>query len=189
MDLKSVREYAQAMQQRYSWATKRERTVLLTEFCTVTGYHRKAAIRRLRQPTAAAQARALQRNGSVVRHWVGYDRYASPAALQLLRRLYAALRPYVNFFHPVQRLISTQREGGKVHKRYDQPRTPYQRLRNAGTLTPDRDHALCAVYEAQNPAALLREIATCQEALLQHIDHSTQRRFGNTNSEATTTVG
>lgn len=135
------------------------------------------------------QAYVEQRNGSVVRHWVGYDRYASPAALQVLRRLYAALRPYVNFFHPVQRLTSKHREGSTVHKRYDAPRTPYQRLLSSGTLTADQERRLCADYEAQNPAALLREIAVCQELLLKHIDHSTQRRLGNTISEATTTGG
>jgi hypothetical protein len=47
---KSVQEYTEVMRVRYAAATKEQRTALLTEFCAVVGYHRKAAIRRLRRP-------------------------------------------------------------------------------------------------------------------------------------------
>ena len=60
------------------------------------------------------QAFVEQRNASVVRRWVGYDRSRSKAAFSLLHRLYAALRPYVNCFQAVQKLVHKQREGAKV---------------------------------------------------------------------------
>ena len=134
------------------------------------------------------QAFVEQRNGSVVRRWVGYDRYSSKAAYTLLRRLYAALRPYVNFFQPVQKLVHKEREGAKVHKTYDAPRTPYQRLLASGVLSPEQQASLAAQYEALNPAALRREIEACLHALLKHIDLSKQRPFGNPLSEATSAV-
>lgn len=47
MTLNSVKEYAQEMRKRYQRASKKEKSQILNEFVTVTGYHRKAAIRLL----------------------------------------------------------------------------------------------------------------------------------------------
>jgi len=47
-----------------------------------------------------------QKNWSVVRRLVGYDRYNSHAALGCLNLVYAILRHYVNFFQPTMKLIS-----------------------------------------------------------------------------------
>jgi transposase InsO family protein len=135
------------------------------------------------------QSYVEQRNGSVVRRWAGYDRYDGKPALELLKRLYAALRPFLNHFQPVQRLVEKQREGAKVHKRYDEPQTPYARLLARGTLTPEQADALRTEHATLNPAALLRTIAACQDALVRHIDHSQERRFGNTLSEANPSDG
>lgn len=43
-------EYRRLMHQRYRQASRQERTPLLTEFCRVTGYHRKYALRLLNGP-------------------------------------------------------------------------------------------------------------------------------------------
>ncbi|MEE8162537.1 MAG: transposase, partial [Anaerolineae bacterium] len=47
-----------------------------------------------------------QKNWSVVRRVVGYDRYSSRAALERLNMLYDCLRLYVNFFQPVMKLVA-----------------------------------------------------------------------------------
>ena len=52
MNPRSIQEYAEAMRARYLKATKKQKGRLLEEFCETTGYHRKAAIRLLRQPPA-----------------------------------------------------------------------------------------------------------------------------------------
>jgi transposase InsO family protein len=130
------------------------------------------------------QAFVEQRNGNVVRRWVGYDRYSSKPAFTLLHQLYAALRLFVNFFQPLQKLVHKRREGAKVHKTYDVPRTPYQRLLAWDALSPDQQARLKVQYQALNPAALRREIDGCLDALLKHIDR-TERPFGNSISEAT----
>ena len=54
-----------------------------------------------------------QKNWSVVRRLVGYDRYSSRAALEILNRVYDLLRLYVNFFQPVMKLVSKTRHGAK----------------------------------------------------------------------------
>ena len=53
----------------------------------------------------------------------------------MLRKLYRKLAEFQNFFQPVMKLKEKVREGGKVHRVYDEAKTPYQRLRQAGVLT------------------------------------------------------
>lgn len=45
----SKREYAEAIFLRYKRASRKVKTVILNEFCTICGYHRKHAIRLLRK--------------------------------------------------------------------------------------------------------------------------------------------
>jgi len=99
-----------------------------------------------------------QKNWSVVRRLVGYDRYSSHTALEALNRVYDLLRLYVNFFQPVMKLVSKTRHGAKVHKVYDTARTPYQRLLEAGVLTEARRQELAAAYHGLNPVTLLKQI-------------------------------
>jgi len=99
-----------------------------------------------------------QKNWSVVRRLVGYDRYTSRAALEALNHVYELLRLYVNFFQPVMKLASKRRQGAKVYKVYDIARTPYQRLLDSGVLTEDKRLELAAVYYGLNPVFLLDQI-------------------------------
>ena len=64
-------------------------------------------------------AHVEQKNWSVVRRLVGYDRYSSKAALEQLERIYQLVRCYVNFFQPVMQLKHKSRHGAKVYKVYD----------------------------------------------------------------------
>jgi hypothetical protein len=41
----------------------------------------------------------------------------------------------VNFFEPSMKLIDKTRTGAKVKKIYDDPKTPWQRLQDSGTLS------------------------------------------------------
>jgi hypothetical protein len=61
----SIKEYAAAVRRRYQVATKKEKGVLLAEFCETTGYHRKAAIRLLGSEPKVAEQRGGQRRYGV----------------------------------------------------------------------------------------------------------------------------
>ncbi|MDP6511142.1 MAG: hypothetical protein QGH23_08040, partial [Dehalococcoidia bacterium] len=87
-----------------------------------------------------------QNNWSVVRRLVGYDRYSSRAALERLSLVYATLRHYANFFQPTMKPVSKSRQGVRVHKVYDQARTPYQRLLESGVLTEAKKAELATIY-------------------------------------------
>ncbi len=99
-----------------------------------------------------------QKNGNVVRRFVGYERYASKASFECLGRIYDLVRLYINFFQPTMKLISKTRHGAKVYKLYDTAQTPYQRLVQAGVLTEAKKTELLAIYHGLNPVKLLKQI-------------------------------
>ncbi len=106
-----------------------------------------------------------QKNWSVIRRVIGYDRFSSRAALKALDDVYTLLRLYVNFFQPVLKLVGKSRHGARVHKVYDIAQTPYQRLRKGGVLTEDKRRELAAIYAALNPVTLLKQIRKAVEHL------------------------
>ena len=112
-----------------------------------------------------------QKNWSIVRRLIGYDRYNSRDALEALNRIYNLLRLYINFFQPVMKLVSKTRHGAKVHKVYDTAQTPYQRLLKAGILTEAKQQELAATYHYLNPVTLLKQI----NEGLEHLWNLTER--------------
>ena len=106
-----------------------------------------------------------QKNWSVVRRLVGYDRYSSTGALDHLNRLYGLLRLYVNFFQPSLKLQHKTRNGARVHKVYDRAQTPYQRLLTSGAVNGAQQEALAASYARTDPVRLLAQINQTLERL------------------------
>lgn len=111
------------------------------------------------------QAHVEQKNWSVVRRLVGYDRYEGPAAQAHLERVYELVRPYVNAFQPVMKLVGKEREGATVRKRYDTPQTPYRRALGAGVLTEVAREVWDQVVTTQGPLGLRRRLDTALERL------------------------
>jgi len=99
-----------------------------------------------------------QKNYSVVRQTVGYQRFDTAAELLVLKQLYAQLRLYTNFFQPTMKLKSKERLGSRVKKSYYAPLTPYQRVLAAEQVTSAAKKKLRQQYRLLNPAALKREI-------------------------------
>src|SRR5438046_3706831 len=64
-----------------------------------------------------------QKNGTIVRQVVGYDRLVGEQAYRQLTELYRALRLYVNCFQPSMKLLSKQRDGKKVRRVSDAAKT------------------------------------------------------------------
>lgn len=62
-------------------------------------------------------------------------------------------------------LVEKTRDGAKVTKRYDNAQTPYQRVLAAPEIPKEAKDRLRKLYLTLNPAALLRQIQTCQVAL------------------------
>lgn len=104
------------------------------------------------------QAHVEQKNWSTVRRLVGYERYSTKAAYRQLEYLYTLVRLHTNFFQPICRLVSREREGARVHKQYDQAQTPYQRLLASKALSPSQAKELALLYQGVNPIQLRSQI-------------------------------
>lgn len=111
-----------------------------------------------------------QRNWTHVRKQVGYRRMDSQAELVLLNELYEKLRLYKNFFQPTMKLIEKIREGGKIHRRYDEPRTPYQRVLESKQISAATKKRLREEYESLNVAELRRQIEVLKDRLFQLVE-------------------
>ena len=113
------------------------------------------------------QAYVEQKNWTAVRQLVGYERYEGDRACTALQALYHVVRLYLNFFQPVMVLVDKQRLGARVKKRYDVPKTPYQRVLEAPEIDAAIKVRLRQLYDTLNPAELLRQIQRRQAALWQ----------------------
>jgi hypothetical protein len=111
------------------------------------------------------QAYVEQRNGAVLRRYIGYDRYSSRPAFAALQAVLQWLRLYVNFFQPIRKLVSKDRHGARVLKRYDAAQTPYRRLVASGVLTSEQSATLTAQYQQLNPLRLRADLQARLDAL------------------------
>jgi len=104
------------------------------------------------------QAHVEQKNWSVVRHTVGYDRWETEQELAILESIHADLRLYINFFQPSLKLIAKERIGNLTIKRYDTAKTPYQRILECQDIPLQAKVRLMNLYLQLNPAELRRQI-------------------------------
>jgi len=128
-----------------------------------------------------------QKNWSVVRRLIGYDRYNSRTALEMLNRVYNLLRHYVNFFQPMMKLEYKTRHGARVHKVYDTAQTPYQRLLNPGILAEAKRQELAVIYHGLNPVTLLKQINENLERLWTMAEHPVNQQWKSKTYKASVT--
>jgi len=100
-----------------------------------------------------------QKNWTHVRKLLGYVRYDSPAALVAINELYAnELRLLQNLFLPSVKLLRKDRVGARVRRRYDVPRTPFERVRACPQADPAAVAHLTAQRARLDPFALAQAI-------------------------------
>ena len=133
----------------------------LVRWCT----HEQITFTRSRPYWKNDQAHVEQKNWSVVRRLLGYDRYETETELALLQRVYQSLRRWTNHWQPVLKLIQKERAGATVRKQYDRAQTPYRRVLAAAVLTPDARSRLEEEHAANGPTAVWREVEAARAAL------------------------
>jgi len=137
------------------------------------GYCQKARIRmsRSRPYKKNDNAWVEQRNWTHVRKVVGYRRLDTVVELEMLRELYGCFTVYKNFFQPTMKLAEKVRAGGKMHRKYDEPKTPYQRLIESGQISAAARKRLTAQYESLNVAQLRRQIEELRNGLFAQLEN------------------
>ena len=93
-----------------------------------------------------------QKNWTHVRQLIGYIRIDNPKAVGLLNDLYKnEWNLFYNFFIPSFKLIDKQRIRSKVIKKYDDPKTPYQRVLESNFISDETKRQLKQIYKTLNP--------------------------------------
>jgi hypothetical protein len=131
----------------------------LLNFCRI----HKITFTRSRAYKKNDQAHVEEKNGSIVRRLIGYDRFEGLDAYNALSELYATLRLYINFFQPSLKLKSKIRDGAKVTKKYDKAKTPYQRLLISINISEEIKIKLRTQYEQLDPILLLKNLQLLQD--------------------------
>jgi hypothetical protein len=116
-----------------------------------------------------------QKNYSVVRRAVGYGRFVGENAVDMLNAVYDRLRLRTNFFLPSMKLAKKERIGSRVIKRYDEPKTPYERVLESSEISESAKAKLRRQFRSLNPAKLDREIRQLERCLGKLVSRVQQR--------------
>ncbi|RYE38632.1 MAG: transposase [Hyphomicrobiales bacterium] len=111
-------------------------------------------------------AHVEQKNWAVVRTIVGYLRYDTSAELLLLNQIWVLQSQLTNYFYPQQKLVSKERDGAKVTKKYDIATTPHRRADQHEAVTGEDKAILADTYSTINPAAVQRQIQALTTELI-----------------------
>jgi hypothetical protein len=114
--------------------------------------------------------RVEQKNSTLVRAYLGYERLDTVDQVLAVNRLYDKMWTYYNLFQPVMHLVGKDiiREEGqptRVKRRHDIARTPFDRLCETDAILPAHRERLQAFRESINPRRLRQEI----DADIKHI--------------------
>jgi hypothetical protein len=112
-----------------------------------------------------------QKNATLVRAYLGDARLDSVDQTKSLNELYDKMWIYYNFFQPVMRMIGksiveTRCGGHRVHRVYDDPQTPLERLCDTKVLSDEQKQPLLQLRDHTNPRQLRREIYDLLDKLL-----------------------
>lgn len=100
-------------------------------------------------------AHVEQKNWTQVRHLFGYDRLDIETLVEPMNDLYSnEWSLYNNFFRPSQKLIEKTKINSKYKKKYDKPKTPYERLLESEYVSKGKKKELENIYKQLNPFEL-----------------------------------
>jgi hypothetical protein len=100
-----------------------------------------------------------QKNWTHVRKLIGYDRYDTQAAVDAMNDLYRnELRLFLNLFLPSVKLTEKKRIGSRLTRKYDDPQTPFDRVKTSGKGDPAKIRKLQILRDTLDPFQLNRII-------------------------------
>lgn len=101
-----------------------------------------------------------ERNGHVIRKFLGYTRIDCREAVPLMNELYDVLCPYLNHFVPTRRTKEKVREGAKYKRKYEPAQTAYRRAILSPSLPEEVKARLGEEHRKLNPLLLKKKIDT-----------------------------
>jgi len=124
-----------------------------------------AAVTRSRAYTKNDNAHVEQKNNTVARRYLGYERLDCQELLPLINHYYKdILCPLLNHFYPSNKLKDKQLINSKRKRIYDKPMTPYARIMQSDNVDDDRKSKLQQIHQNLNPVSLrIQEISVRQK--------------------------
>jgi hypothetical protein len=104
-----------------------------------------------------------QKNSTLVRAYLGYDRLDSVAQTLAANQLYDKMWLYYNFFQPAMRLkektwVREEGQPSRLKRRYDEARTPFDRLCETTAIPQKQRENLQTLRDQTNPRQLRQQI-------------------------------
>lgn len=118
-----------------------------------------------------------QKNGHVVRRFVGYARLDVRAIVPLLNDYYAVLAVYLNHFVPSRKCQKKVRVGSRYRRQYDRAQTPYQRMLAHVDVPAAAKRRLEKEHTTLNPLLLKQHADRLREKVFYHQKHYGSDRF------------
>lgn len=102
-----------------------------------------------------------ERNGHIVRKYLGYTRFDAPEIVLSMNELYDILDLFLNHFKAVRRQVAKDKVGSKYVRRYEKTAmTPYARALAHPSVTKETKKRLMEEHEALDLLKLKKAIAT-----------------------------
>jgi hypothetical protein len=135
-----------------------------------------------KKPVQFTRSRAYQKNDNAhienknwthVRQYLGYQRFDKPQLVDMLNDLYTSeWNLYFNFFIPSVKLIFKERVRSKIIKKYDKPKTPYQRLMESESIDQTTKNRLKEQFESLNPFELQKRMKSKINAIINLVNEN-----------------
>jgi len=104
-------------------------------------------------------AHVEQKNWTHVRNLFGYDRFDNLLLVDLMNDLYSnEWSLYQNHFIPTLKLLEKEKINSKYRRKYEQPKTPYQRIIESSSIDIAIKERLEQIHEQLNPFLLKKTI-------------------------------
>ena len=101
-------------------------------------------------------AHVEQRNNSVARRWLGYERFDFQELLPLVQYYYVAIvDPLINHFFPSFKLKDKRRKRSRTQRIYGTPTTPYRRVLESPAVAEWKKERLIEYHQTLDPLELL----------------------------------
>lgn len=113
-----------------------------------------------------------ERNGHVVRKYMGWERLDDREIVPIMNAYYAVLETYLNHWRASRRMLSKKRVGAKYVRTYEQrAMTPYERVLAREDVPDELKEKLRHTHETQNPLLLLRKVGTLRKKIYELAKH------------------
>lgn len=116
-----------------------------------------------------------ERNGHIIRKFVGYDRLDCRETVPVLNDLYQTLGVYLNHFVAVRKCIEKVRIGSRYKRVYDKAKTPYLRVMEHKLVSDQNKQKLQEVHNQLDMTRLKQKVDEITRRL-----YDIQRHYGTT---------